>query len=294
MRFFLSRFFIVVMLLLPLMAGAKVSLQEYGLAPIPDSLMPQMQQRAQFMADSLLAKHPMLANKKIVYSILQHRPFVDNTTGFYLLLSLCLLLGLIRLSDPKYFFSLWRAFWNPTLSNRQLKDQLQGAGISSLIMNIFFTVVAGAYIFYIIKIFAPTYLERMSPGMLILVLVSAVMLIYMAKYATIRFTGWAFKVEGVTDHYIFNIFLINKILAIALIPFIIVMAFGNPVWAEPLAIVSFFVTGLLFANRYVRSWQVFGSFFQYSKFHFFTYLCASEILPMAVLMKVLVRLLLQF
>ena len=47
-------------------------------------------------------------------------------------------------------------------------------------------------------------------------------------------------------------------------------------------------TGLLI-NRYTRSWQIFGSFFQYSKFHFFTYLCASEVLPLAVLMKILVQ-----
>jgi len=115
------------------------------------------------------------------------------------------------------------------------------------------------------------------------------MLIYMAKYAAVRFSGWAFRVEGVTDHYLFNVFLMNKILAIVLLPFIVIMAFSEPMWAHPIIVVSFIACLLLFVNRYVRSWQVFGSFFQYSKFHFFTYLCASELLPLAVLMKLLIR-----
>jgi hypothetical protein len=67
------------------------------------------------------------------------------------------------------------------------------------------------------------------------------------------------------------------------------MAFGSAALAGPAVVVSVIVIALLFINRYIRSWQVFGSFFQYSKFHFFTYLCASEILPLAVLMKLLVR-----
>ena len=74
-----------------------------------------------------------------------------------------------------------------------------------------------------------------------------------------------------------------------LLPFVLLIAFAAPVYAGPALIVSAVLIALLFVSRYIRSWQVFGSFFQFSKFHFFTYLCASEILPLAVLMKLLVR-----
>jgi len=78
-------------------------------------------------------------------------------------------------------------------------------------------------------------------------------------------------------------------LGILLLPFTIVMAFGTPDIAQLALFISVLLILILFINRYMRSWQVFGSFFQYSKFHFFTYLCASELLPLAVLMKLLVR-----
>jgi hypothetical protein len=105
----------------------------------------------------------------------------------------------------------------------------------------------------------------------------------------VRFSGWAFRVESITEHYLFNVFLINKILGVVLLPFAVIMAFGAQELAQTMEVFSFFIISILFLNRYFRSWQVFGSFFQYSKFHFFTYLCASELLPLAVLMKLMVR-----
>lgn len=253
----------------------------------PDSALVARKTALSF--DSIARHHPMLAQKPLIYGI--ERPHVnrDRTADFYLLVFLCLLLGLIRLSNPRYFQALFRAFWNPTLSNRQLKEQLEHATIPNLLMNLFFAMTAGAYLFCIVRAFAPQGNSRLAPTLLLAALVSGVMLVYVAKYLMIRFSGWAFKIESMTDHYIFNVFLINKIVAVILVPFVVLLAFSGPTWVKPLIVVSAVLVGLLLLNRYTRSWQVFGSFFQYSRFHFFTYLCASEILPLAVLTKLLMQ-----
>jgi len=244
---------------------------------------------ARVMADSVIAAHPMLASHYIVSDIELPHMYVSKTADFYLLLFLCLMLGLIRFMDTRYFINLWRAFWNPTLSNRQLKEQLQGAGLPNLLMNIFFAFASGAYIYYVVKFFTPHHSGVIPASLLIIMLIAGTGIIYLAKYAAVRFSGWAFRVEGITDHYLFNVFLINKVLAVTLIPFIIILAFADHEWAQQVVFISFVASGILLLNRYIRSWQVFGSFFQYSKFHFFVYLCASELLPLAVLMKLLVK-----
>jgi len=266
---------------------AAVQPAHYGINMVADSAA--IQRGTMQLMDSFLAVQPQMASKRIFNGIAHAMPITDRTPDFYLLLLLCLMLGLIRFSDSRYFSMLWRAFLNPTLSNRQLKEQLQGAGISNLLMNMFFTMVGGAYIYYVVKIFTPQRSNVIPASILLILLIAGMMIIYMSKYAAVRFSGWAFRVEGITEHYLFNVFLINKILSIILIPFIIILAFANAVWLQPVVILSFVVVGILLINRYVRSWQVFGSFFEYSKFHFFTYLCASELLPLAVLMKLLVR-----
>ncbi len=266
---------------------AKVMPAKYGIALMPDSA--KLQQGAMLLADSFLLKHPMMATKRVMSDIELPHSLETQTSDFYLLLFLCLMLGIIRFMDTKYFINLWRAFWNPTLSNRQLKEQLQGSGIPNFLMNIFFTFAGGAYIYYVVRFFTPHHSGVIPPSLLIIMLIAGTGLIYLAKYAAVRFSGWAFRVEGITEHYLFNVFLINKVLGITLIPFIIILAFADHEWAQQVVIISFIISGALLLNRYIRSWEVFGSFFQYSKFHFFMYLCASELLPLAVLMKLLVR-----
>jgi len=286
MRFFRLLFSVVVLCLGPA-AHAQVHPAAYGISTLGDSAT--LAQAKAAYADSFILAHPMMASTYIISDI-EHPHIVESQTAdFYLLLSLCLILGLIRFMDTRYFLNLWKAFWNPTLSNRQLKEQLQGAGLPNLLMNVFFTFAGGAYIYYIVKFFTPHHSGVIPPSLLIIMLIAGTGLIYLAKYAAVRFSGWAFRVEGITEHYLFNVFLINKVLAVALIPFIIVLAFADHQWAQQVVIISFVTAGILLLNRYIRSWQVFGSFFQYSKFHFFMYLCASELLPLAVLMKLLVK-----
>ena len=275
-------------LLLPcLHSQAKVIPSLYGINTVADSAT--LRRGEAQMASDLVMNHPMMASKHVVSDIELPHVWESQTADFYLLLFLCLMLGLIRFMDTRYFISLWRAFWNPTLSNRQLKDQLQGTGLPNLLMNVFFTFAGGSYIYYIVRFFTPHHSGVIPPSLLIITLISGTALIYLMKYAAVRFSGWAFRVEGITDHYLFNVFLINKVLGITLIPFIIILAFADREWAQQVVYISFLVAGALMLNRYFRSWQVFGSFFQYSKFHFFMYLCASELLPLAVLMKLLIK-----
>lgn len=289
------RFAVVVILLffaVQAMAVNGVNPARYGIAFTSASI--KNGAAAERIMDSTLRAHPMLAQRTRIYAIERAHVLADRTADFYLLLLLVILLGMIRLSNPRYFQSLIKAFWNPTMSGRQTKDQLQHAGWPNFLMNLFFTMSAGAYIYYGVALFVSRRSHNLQPVILLALLIVGVILIYAGKYLVIRLSGWAFRVEHVTEQYLFNVFLVNKIIAIALLPFIVLLAFGDPQWLNTVLMLSFLIVGLLLVNRYIRSWQIFGSFFQYSKFHFFTYLCASELLPLAVLMKLLVRGLLYF
>lgn len=280
---------VALLLLLPIFgyAAARVVPEEWGIYDLADSA--SIAASTKQLADSMINMHPMVVGRMVVSDIQSPHVWQSKTADFYLLLSLCLLLGLIRYMDTRYFGNLWRAFLNPTLSNRQLKDQLQSAGLPNFLMNVFFAFAGGAYMYYVVKFFTPHTSGIIPSSILILMLIAGTGLIYVSKYMAVRFSGWAFRVEGITEHYLFNVFLINKVLAVALIPFVIVLAFADRNWAQQAIIISFVAAGILLLNRYFRSWQVFGSFFQFSKFHFFMYLCASELLPLAVLMKLLVK-----
>lgn len=265
-----------------------VRLSKYGITD-SDSIHLLEHVKYQSVLDSLYKAHPQLNNKNVINAVMHLRSFDDRSVDFYFLMILIIMLGLIRFTDPKYFQSIWQAFRNPTSSSRQLKDKLQSASVSNLLMNFFFIMSAAAYGYFVVKNFMPQRAGNISSLSLFLMLIVGMLVIYIGKYAVIKFSGWAFRVEGVTEYYLFNVFLVNKILAIVLLPIIVLLAFADVSIAQPALFISFLLIFFLFVSRYVRSWQVFGSFFQYSRFHFFTYLCASELLPLAVLMKFLVR-----
>ncbi len=237
--------------------------------------------------DSLLRAGPLRAAAS-AYNIQKPRAVRNRTPDFYLLALLTLLLGAIRYTNPRYFSLLAGAYRNPG-NGHQWRDMLQAAALPNLAMNAYFAAVAGAYIYYI-SAGTQRFLGYKAP-LVLLLLIAGMGGMYVAKYLVIRFSGWAFRVESLAGQYLFNVFLVNKIIGIALLPFVIIIAFAGHEWAEPLTALSGAVVIGLLVTRYLRSWPALYAFFKGSRFHFFTYLCASEILPMAVLVKWLLHLL---
>lgn len=269
-----------------LQATARVNVQSYDSSIVIDKAAIEAASVA--ATDSMIGGHP--AFQPGVYVAREHvHVFYDDTFDFYLVLGLVMAFGLMRFANPRYFQYLVRAFRSPSFGSQQLKDQMGTAIVPNMLMNIFFAASGGVYVYYIFKLNMPQRYAIYHPSLLVIILILSLVGLYGAKYAVMRFSGWAFNVRVIISHYMYNVFLINKVIAITLLPFTVLLAFSQPAIAQPTMIVSFFLVALLFINRYFRSWQVLGPFFQYSKFHFFAYLCASELLPMALLTKLLIR-----
>lgn len=267
----------------------RVTPQQFGFSfSISEQTLQELSWR---QTDSLLRAHPYLKDAVPESRIAHVRPFDNEAKDFYLILGLVLFLGIVRAVHPHYFRLVLRSFWQPGGSARGYREQLEQASFPNLLMNLFFGCVTGVWLYYLLQTFSRP-AQQLPGALLIFLLAAGILLVYFLKYLAVLFSGWAFRVEALTSQYLFSIFLINKIIAIALLPFVALLAFSNPGWQGPLGIVSLFVAGGLLLTRYVRSWRSFGSFFQYSKFHFITYLCASEILPLIILLKVLDRYLL--
>lgn len=243
---------------------------------------------AQTRINGIINEHiQAMTGGRVIRETLQ--PFYDDTFDFYIVLVLLLVFGIVRFTFPRYFEYLIRAFRSPSFGMQQLKDQIGSSVLPNLLMNIFFGVSIGIYLYFLFKLNMPQYYAVYKPSLIVAGLIGGAVLLYAVKYVILLFTSWVFNVRSVVGHYLYNVFLINKVLAVVLLPFTVLLAFASTTIAVPAMVVSLFLIGLLFVNRYIRSWQVLGPFFQYGKFHFFAYLCASEILPMALLTKLLIR-----
>ena len=103
---FVVRISLCLLLLCPLSLIAKVNTTKYGVPSPSSSVLKAATDRSM---DSLLSANPQIAQETVAYNIIKERTVAEETWDFYLLLFLILLLGFIRLVDPKYFQTLWIA-----------------------------------------------------------------------------------------------------------------------------------------------------------------------------------------
>jgi len=235
----------------------------------------------------LVAKNVFLkVNKPRRLDVNPLRHYRDLDWLVYTMGGIVLLLGIIRLSYLKYFTDLFRAFLNPTLSQRQLKDQLSQSPFPNFLLNAFFVISLALYIY--LMMFRQQYITNTNnawiviPGLIVLVAI-----VYSVKYVMLRFCGWLFGSIELADSYIFILYLINKVLGILLVPFLVILAFCQPDVARAFLYISIFFIVLLVAYRYIRSYSVVKQYLSFSRLHFFLYLCAFEVAPVLIITKVL-------
>lgn len=219
----------------------------------------------------------------------EERTAAGNDEEFYFLLALMIFLAFLRYFFSKYFFNLFRVFFNTSLRQGQLTDQLLQAKQASLFFNILFFFTAGIYTYFLLLYFK--WIEEKDNLIMVILCAACMAVIYFAKYLNMKFTGWLTGYKEAANTYLFIIFLINKILGILLIPFILVIAFSPDYLKKAAIIISMLMVAIMLLLRFLRSFSLLHRQIKVSRFHFFLYIIGIELLPVLLIYKGLVILL---
>lgn len=207
----------------------------------------------------------------------------ETTIYFYITAALLLILGILKTFFPRYFNTLFRVFFNTSLRQNQLTDQLEQAKLPSLIFNIFFILAAGLYLCLILRYYG---MQRESELWKLFGLCTVALgFCYFIKFITLRLIGWVTNFMSEAGMYIFIVFLHNKIAGILLLPFIIILAFSSKTAAAYAVLSSGLVFALIILMRFYRSYSVLHSKLKISGFHFLLYILAFEVIPVAIVYK---------
>jgi hypothetical protein len=253
-----------------------------------------------------LAKTLRLSYETAILSVIKENKFLNSSgtpfamvtyprkqilqdTVFYTVLTVVMLLAFVRFFYVRYFNNLFRVFFNSSLRQSQLTDQLLQAKLPSLFFNIISVVSGGLFIYLLLLYFG--WVSDTMPLTLIGLCSFCVAVVYLLKFITLKFTGWVTGYKEITNTYIFVIFLINKILGILLLPFIVVAAFSVPVLIKVSVLAAILLTVLMFLLRFVRSYGLLQHQLKITMPHFFMYIIGIEILPVLLIYKGLVLLL---
>ncbi len=232
----------------------------------------------------LILKNKLLYNAAEPVSMaVETKKTRSNDTFFYVIAGLVLLLAFLKYFYSRYFANLFRVFFNTSLRQNQITDQLLQAKLPSFLFNIFFVISGGIYVYILLLHYK--LISADGKWIFIFSSIGLMGLIYFIKFCTLKFTGWVSGLEEVVNIYVFVIFLINKIIGIFLVPVIIILSFSETGIARFAALISLMSIAIFLLLRFFRSYGLIQNQLKISKFHFFLYIIGLEILPLLLIYK---------
>jgi hypothetical protein len=163
------------------------------------------------------------------------------------------------------------------------------APLPSLLLNILFFMCGGLFINLLLQYKGLG--THFNFWLLMLYCMAGLAIVYIVKFLTLKISGWLFKLSYATDVYTFIVFTTNKIMGIALLPFIILLSFTSGTLLQTAVICSLILVGGLFLYRYFLSYVSLNRQVKINLFHFLLYLLAFEIVPLLLINKVLLQVL---
>lgn len=233
------------------------------------------------------ATHPYLPlHKPALYMLIDYRQREQKDELFYLMAGIIFVLAFIRAAFSKYFRNLFLLFFQTSLRQKQTRDQLLQDNLASLLMNFLFVISAGLYITLLIRYKNWTDIPFwwLAAGS-----ASVLLAVYLVKYLFLLFTGWVFNSKEAAGSYVFVVFLVNKVLGVILIPFLLILSFANTGIVQVAVTISLGVILLLLGYRYWVSFTAIRNKLKVNALHFLLYLCAVELLPLALIYKILMN-----
>ena len=248
-------------------------------APVIDSVRPVLSTRLVFVLKNKILN----SEAESVSLAVDIKKEKQTDSFFYFLAAMVLLLVFLKYFYSRYFTNLFRVFFNTSLRQSQLTDQLLHAKLPSLLFNLFFIISGGLYVYLLLLHLG--FIQANNKWILIFSSISLMGFIYFIKYCTLKFTGWVTGFTEITNTYIFVIFLINKIIGIFLVPFIIIFTYSDNDIVKTAVIISLMSIIIFLLLRFFRSYGLLQNQLKISRFHFLLYIAGIELLPLLLIYK---------
>ncbi|RYY50668.1 MAG: DUF4271 domain-containing protein [Chitinophagaceae bacterium] len=243
-------------------------------APIPKT----------YPLDKVIAENSYLNSKGTPAALaIKNRIPIKENALFYLLAGLLFFFGIVKSLYSRYFSTLFRVFFNSSLRQSQLTDQLMQAKLPSLFFNLIFLISAALYGYLLLQ--KISFHQQDFNWILLGICIAVFAAIYAGKFIAVKFFGWMTGYNTEADTYIFIVFLINKIIGVCLLPVVIILAFSEATIVKVVIILSIILVGMMLLLRFVKSYGLLQHKLKINRFHFILYIFSFELLPLAIIYK---------
>jgi hypothetical protein len=204
---------------------------------------------------------------------------------FFSLLTSLILIAIANFLYRKRFRDLFRAFWARNYSNQLMREGNIFKEQIGLTLFISFLISTPLFLSFSIIHFFPEP-EIKLDFFLLLKIMAALLILWGYRILFVKLTSVLFKTYRASSEVLTQIFIFNLISGIALAPFSILYYYSG---FSTFLILGMVLGAIIQIYRFIRLFIIGFSYSIFSSLHLFLYLCTLEILPIAVLLKILVK-----
>ena len=168
----------------------------------------------------------------------------------------------------------------------KLNHREEKKGVNGHYILLYFSFIVNAAIFAYLVLYN---LYNQSGWYIFQLCFFTILLVYVVRHIFLSLVSASFPIQKEVSLYGFTIQSFNLFIGIVLIPLNLVIAFGPENIAVSLIYLTMIIIGLLIVLRSFRGLLISSRWISTNLFHFFLYLCAFEILPILLLIKVIGR-----
>lgn len=202
---------------------------------------------------------------------------------FYTYLLLFLFIAMLGRFANGQIKRMWKVFINSGFIYRQAKEQMAQQPLVAMLFNLVFVFSSSLFLFF--GLGWDHEFTGIDRWYILLSSFVVIVCIYLFKFIFLRTIGWAFGQKEVFDHYLFVVFLNNKLLGLLLLFSSFLLAFSGDITSNTLFTTTLVVVALMFFYRFFRGYQTFLRQTRMGVFSLLLAFFSVELIPSAVVIK---------
>jgi hypothetical protein len=203
----------------------------------------------------------------------------------FVLLGLLSLMSIIVAIYRKEVVLIFQAFLSTSSSQNGQRDQGGVLTLERFSSYILFVLSMGTFCFLIPQILLKDFQFNTFGALCLFIL--GLGGVYILKHIQLKILSFILPFRQEIEAYNFILSNTNKALGFIIVPLLFLIAYTPATGQTMTLYFSFILLSLIYIYRALKGLATAGSIILFHKFHFFVYLCAVEIAPIVILLKIL-------
>lgn len=184
-----------------------------------------------------------------------------------------------------FIVKVWDAFLNENILNQLMRERSPGSSLAMLLFYLYFIYNTGLFLFLSLSEFGVHLHAINLVGLLMIVLGLAALLLL--KHFEWSALSTLLPARKELSTFAFTYMVFNIVIGLLLVPVILFVAYAPDSIKIYVIYTGAFVFGLVYLFLALRGLLLSGRFLAQNKIHFLLYLCAAEIAPVLLILKLL-------